>query len=276
MASLDWQFRRTGEVTLVELSVHSEYDQRVCIESQLRPVWPPRERGVPASGWNGNTFEGIANEGEPLVVGYASPAPPEEPPAEITETGTPAETSAVTPRDLVRTLGEPGPPRDALPGTPESTAPTTDGGGSADAADVALETDVAECYDHGDESCRNGTTFGQGQSATLSVERDTPRAEHQSRPENNQPQDERSAEPTAWLDAVESRVSTTERLARATDADEAREAVDAVGGIEDVRALQAQLDVDRRQLQQVRDRSERLSKQLSAVELPLATLERVV
>lgn len=254
MATLDWQLGRTGEVTLVELSVRSDRDQQVCIESRLRPVWPPRRRGVPVRGWREDTFEGTVERGQPLVVGYATPAPPSEPPAEITETGSPPDDS-ITPRRLVRTLGDSRPPRDALP----RRRPDDTDGGTADTPDGT----TAETVDPG-----GADETATGTSSTSADNRGSMAA----RPRTaDQP-----VESTAWFEAVESRLDTTETLAGATDADEIRAAVDAAGGIDSVRALQAQLDADRRQLREVRRRSETLSDRLSSVELPLATLERVV
>jgi len=252
MATLDWKFDRTGEVTLVELSVRSDRAQRVRIESRLRPVWPPRRQGVPVQGWDDSSFEGTVGGDEPLVVGYATPAPPEEPPAEITGTDSPEQEATVTPDTLVRALGDSRPPRDALSG-PERP------GASADATVQFERTAGAHKADppHAD---------GGVATAARGVARKQPTATANPKP----------VEPAAWFEAVESRIGTTERLAGATDADEIRAAVDEAGGIDAVRELQAQLDADRRQLREIRRRSEALAEQLSAVELPLATLERVV
>ncbi|MFW5973813.1 MAG: hypothetical protein ACOCPZ_00330 [Natrialbaceae archaeon] len=118
MATLDWHLRRIGGITLVELLVTSETDQRVRIESTLEPVWPPRCRGLPAEGWDDGTFEARIEAGERLVVGYASPAPPVEPPARL-RTVPPDGDDPVSPRELIRALGDAKPPRDAVPaGTP--------------------------------------------------------------------------------------------------------------------------------------------------------------
>lgn len=253
MATLDWQLRRTGEVTLVELSVRGDRDQRVRVESRLRPVWPPRRQGVPVRGWDDHAFEGTVERDRPLVVGYASPAPPEEPPARITETGSPDEDAAVTPRTLVRTLGDARPPRDVLR---EATRPADDGttNGPDDGTPSAI-----------DDGCSQETS---GAAAFGGSARHPPPAESRT---GDQP-----ATPTAWFDGVESRLDEADRLADATDADEIRAAVEAVGGIEAVRELKAQLDADRRQLREMRRRSDALADRLTAADLPLATLERVV
>ena len=122
MATLDWQLSRTDGVTLVELQVTSDATEQVRIDSTLTPVWPPRQQGVPLAGWDDGSFEGVVREDERLVIGYASPADPTEPPAElVSEESVPGEQTpdgddeSVTARTLVRTLGEATPPRDAVP-----------------------------------------------------------------------------------------------------------------------------------------------------------------
>jgi hypothetical protein len=268
MATLDWELTRSGEVTLVELTVNSEFDQHVRIESELTPVWPPRRQSVPHTGWNGDTFEGNVSQDETLVCGYASPAEPVEPPAAIAATESPDEETSVCPRDIVQTLGEPSPPRDTLEG---STAQTERVEGST-APTERVEGSTAPTEGVGESSLSNEelavtqvgkdeteVTTGHGQSSVADTL--TPETE---------------AEPTAWFDAVEKRVATTEQLAQTADAEDVRDVVADVGGIEDVRALQAQLDADRRQLSELQQRTETLSERLASVELPLATLERIV
>lgn len=254
MASLDWRCRRTGDVTLVELAVRSEFDARVRIESQLTPVWPPRERGVPAAGWDGATFEGTVEADRPLVLGYASPATPREPPAEITATGTPADDDPVTPREVVRSLGEVAPARDALADPPapgkETGTDVATVDGTSERGETPVERSGGERSSGADRGARNSTTAG------LTVNS--------------------AAEPGAWFETVEERLDTAEQLASAADADEARATVEELGGIEAARALQEQLESDRRQLREVRRQSARLDDAVRGVDVPLATLERIV
>lgn len=231
MAALDWELTRTGGITLVELFVTSETDERVRIESELTPVWPPRRQGVPADGWDKDTFEGTVEAGTTLVVGYASPAEPVDPPAKLVS---PDSGETVTPRDLVRSLGEAGPTRDAI---------TTDQGGDPTRPDERVtQSDGEDTY----RDDRQG---------------DDPETAH--------------ADPTAWFDTLADRLEAAEQLAGVQGVEEARDAVVSVGGLEDVRRLQAQLDADRRQLEQVRQRSTTLADRLDAVDIPLGTLERV-
>jgi len=261
MPSLDWQLDRSGDVTLVELTVRSEFDQHVRIESELTPVWPPRRRGTPLDGWEGNTFEGDLARDQALVLGYATPAVPTEPPARITATAPPSDDESVTPREVVQTLGEESPPRDTLADRRQHETAGHDG-----------TTSDAVTVDSGDVNRESATGDGPNETHGHREEPATePANTATASPETDAPQ-----QPTAWLDAVESRLATMETLARTSDADEARTAVTELGGIEDVRELQAQLDADRRQLEELQSRSATLAEQLSAVELPLATLERIV
>ena len=147
MATLDYETERTDGVTLVRLYVTAEHRRRVRVENRLDgPVWPPRREGQPAAGWDGDTFEGVVTADRRLVAGYATPAPPADPPADLVADdpatpGTPAGpvgaaggdrdvagvpsldggTGAAgtsddpTPADVVRSLGDPVVPREAVP-----------------------------------------------------------------------------------------------------------------------------------------------------------------
>ncbi len=119
MASLDWQIRTHGDITLVEAQVTSPYETRVRLESALTPVWAPRRQGVPAAGWDDTGYETTVEAGETVAVGYASPATPVEPPLELIEQGpieqaTDRRETHLSSRDLLRTLGDSRPPRDIV------------------------------------------------------------------------------------------------------------------------------------------------------------------
>ena len=245
MASLDWHLTRIEGVTLVQLLVTSGTDERVRIDSHLEPVWPPRREGEPASGWDGASFEGTVTADRRLVLGYASPAEPREPPAEIAVTGPVPEdeNEDVTARDIVRTLGDASPPRDAVR--------VSDGAGTA-------------------PSTGNAKPPGQNRDGT------GPRASSRNGGAVSAVGENRTGDaPAEWLDEVEGRLARAERLTAATDADEAREIVDSLGGLDAVRGLQAQLDADREQLDALERHTSSLADRLGEVEVPLATLERI-
>lgn len=121
MVALDWRQERTAGVTLVALYLTAERERRVRVENRLDgPVWPPRRRGQPAAGWDEDGFEGIVEPGERLALGYATPARPAEPPAEIVadepaSAETADEAIEQTPAGVVRSLGDALVPRDAVP-----------------------------------------------------------------------------------------------------------------------------------------------------------------
>ena len=130
MVTLEWSCERSDGVTLVSLVVGADRPCRVRIENRLDgPVWPPRRRGRPVAGWDGDAFEGSVPADGRLTVGYATPARPADPPAEVVST-TPVEeddesarlgvagpSPAVdsTPAGVVRELGDPLVPRDSVP-----------------------------------------------------------------------------------------------------------------------------------------------------------------
>jgi hypothetical protein len=131
MATLDWHVAEMGGVSLVSLLVTGEQTRRVRIENCLDgPVWPPRRQGVPEAGWDGDGFEATVAAGERLVVGYASPAESTEPPARIVDATGDGSEGSTSARDVIRTLGDPRPPRDAVP------ADGTEGKATADAGSI--------------------------------------------------------------------------------------------------------------------------------------------
>ncbi|PSQ49726.1 hypothetical protein BRD19_02945 [Halobacteriales archaeon SW_7_65_23] len=243
MASLDWHQTRRDGVTLVELVVGAEAAEWVRVESRLQPVWPPRRQGVPVAGWDGASFEGRIEPDAPLVLGYASPAAPLDPPAQLTTVDDSEESpdgTAVSPRAIVRTLGESAPPRDVVPA----------GTGS-------------EQTESGDSAAGTPATAGRPPPAGSTTSTATAAVSDP----------EAAIEP--WFDAVGERLGEAERLADVTGVEEAHGAVEAVGGIDAARDLRKQLEADRQQLRRLRERQQRLAERLAAVEIPLSTLERV-
>lgn len=123
---LDTSLERTGGVTLVAVRVTNTADRakRVRVANQLDgPVWPPRIGGRPAPGWDDGGYEGVLDAGETRSLGFATPAIPAEPQPEASAVavawvedapnGPPDEPPS--PGVIVGELGDPRPPRDALP-----------------------------------------------------------------------------------------------------------------------------------------------------------------
>jgi hypothetical protein len=103
-----------GPATLVHVVVTAAAECTVRVElAGDGPVWPPRRRGVPAAGWDPSGYEGRVAPGEPLAVGFATPgAVPDDDPVvlhRIDEATTDSDAA-----DVVRRLGDPRPPRDAV------------------------------------------------------------------------------------------------------------------------------------------------------------------
>jgi len=284
MASLDWQLGNAGDATLVELLVTSETDARVEIESNLQPVWPPRRQGRPAEGWTGAGFEGVVAADEVLVLGYASPADPVEPPAAIVDTDPVTETpeEPPTPESLVRSLGGAAPPRDAVPTDGGATSVDEYPGGGPDERST---TTAAARQPTSSSSAPGGTTRPQSGGDRPQSGGDRPQSggDHpQSGGDHPQsgggrPPPERppGVAIEAWLDRLERRLDTAERLAAAESVAEARAAVDAAGGINEVCRLCERLADDRDRLGAIETRGDELGQRLAAVDVPLSALERL-
>lgn len=237
MATLESHCRTAGGVTLVEVCVTAARPRRVRVENCLEgPVWPPRSDGVPEPGWNGDGFEGRVEPDEPLVLGYASPADPADPPARIAEEGEPGDREP-TPQAVVKALGRREPPRDALPATGR--------GARAASSDAGPDPDKDREDGGGGEGDGEGTISGDGDPAD------------------------------AWFAAVEERLEAAEELAAASSVEEAAAAVERAGGIAAVRRLQEQLQADRATLARLDRRCSRVRERAEAVEVPVEGLAQL-
>ena len=118
---LETEAFRRGGVTLVAARVTNEREnpQRVRVADRCGgSVLPPRTNGLPVAGWDDGGWEGVVDAGETRPVGYATRAPPSDPPADVAWTERAA--SDPTPASTLDDLGDPRPPRDAV------TPPTTE------------------------------------------------------------------------------------------------------------------------------------------------------
>ena len=130
MVRLEATVTRESGVSLVELLVENPAPvaRRVRVENRLETLHPPRTNGVPERGWDDGGVEIVLAPEERRALGYAGEGPPADPPAEIervervedADGGESAradlpsidETSAA---GVVRALGDPRPPADAVP-----------------------------------------------------------------------------------------------------------------------------------------------------------------
>ncbi|MFB6222620.1 MAG: hypothetical protein ABEH86_02975 [Haloarcula sp.] len=121
MVTFDCRAERVDGVTLVTATVGTVAEPtRITVRNRLEgPVWPPRREGVPEAGWDEAGFDGVVGPGT-HALGYATPAQPADPPAELTAaTPVPDETPTGERLDsetaVLRELGDPSPPADAVP-----------------------------------------------------------------------------------------------------------------------------------------------------------------
>lgn len=222
MVSLSWTTRRQGGVTLVEVRVAADRARRVRLANCLDgPVWPPRRQGIPEAGWDEDGVEVDVPADGQVALGYATPADPADPPVEVARTDPVAPTEGFggradvpdiepTPAGVVRALGDPRPPRDAVP-APDADRPGRDG------------------------------------PATVE----------------------------AWLEAVEARLDSAADLAAADTLPEATDALGDAGGLDAARRLADGVERDRRALERIARRIVRLRERADAVEVPVATYERL-
>lgn len=258
MVMLSCTASRESGVTLVTGRIENPGDTcRVRLTSRLDgPLWPPRRQGVPAEGWDDEGFACVLAVDEVRPLGAASPAPPVDPPLVVETTG-PVETDeggveprvavpAVesTPDGVVRSLGAPRPPRDAVP-TPDADS----GAQSATPHDADPNASPPD----NTEPTAAGADAGDDRSGV------NPDGDHIA----------------ATLDAVAVRVETADRLSAATRVPDATEAIRAVGGVAGARDLDAQLSRDAERLSRLAAQASELADCAEAATVPVERLDRV-
>lgn len=147
MPTLECSAVRESGVTLVEARLESDTRRRVSVESTHdSPVWPPRREGVPATGWSQNGWTGEVPAGGTVALGYATAAEVDGRPLQIVDAGPPDDDADVAARDVIRSLGDARPPRDAVGTATADTA--SDERAVASAVDgldaIANRIDLAE------------------------------------------------------------------------------------------------------------------------------------
>ncbi|RXK50598.1 DUF7857 domain-containing protein [Halorientalis pallida] len=263
MVTLSCTASRENGVTLVTGRVENSGDaRRVRLTSRLDgPLYPPRRQGVPAEGWDEDGLECVLAAEEVRPLGFASPAPPTDPPLAVAETEpVDPDDGGVEPRvavptvestadGVVRALGAPRPPRDAVPTPASGTSPESRDAepNPRESGDTGLSP-VAEELDGGDGA---------------KVARDTADAKPEDAPGG------------AALDAVAVRIETAERLSTATRLPEATEALRNIGGIAGARDLEAQLSRDAERLSRLATRASDLAERAEAATVPVERLDRV-
>lgn len=260
MVSLTCETTRDGGVTLVTAQVtNSDRRRRVRLEHDADgAVWPPRTDGVPAAGWDGATFECVLAAGERRAVGYATPAPVEDPltvvttepvdgdpvadPAEPTGPTDGVPTVADDPAGVIRALGSPVPPRDAVPDADPPAARSRETEGS----DSSVEQDTVDATD----------------AATASVGPDPTAVDVETAVDE-------------WLSGIERRLAAAEELSASASVRTATPVVRELGGLAGVRDVAADRDAEADRLREVAERATALADRAESVTLPVETLERL-
>ncbi|MBX0304169.1 hypothetical protein [Haloarcula salinisoli] len=270
MVTFDCSASHHDGVTLVTVHLRDIAEPtRVTVRNCLDgPVWPPRSEGLPEAGWTASGFSGVLTPGS-HALGYATPARPEAPPAELadvtaapeTDTG---ETRSTSPADVVRELGDPSPPADAVP--------------AAQLSPPADAVPAAESSPEPTAPGEDGDTQPTAERAESPTTAATPVADEDGAPGDRSPDSDAEGDHTAglppelgpWLAEMERRTDTAEALAVAETLPEATRAVNEAGGLDGVRAL---ADAgDEAQLRRLARRARRLADRRARATIPVETL----
>jgi len=250
MATLECDHETVAGVTLVTCRLTSDVARQVTLEpTHDEPIWPPRRQSVPESGWHDDGWTGVVPADGIRALGYATPADPADPLARVAATEPPPDDPSISARDVVRSLGDPRPTRDAVPPTDAPDRSVADEGG-VDSDDSTASVAVAPS-----EDAEPGRTPTRTDPSTVASGGGSPSSTD--------------------LDAIETRLWTARDLADVSTVAEARAAVERAGGLPAVRDLAAQLDEDREHLATVEERAARLAADADAVSIPVASLERL-
>lgn len=257
MVTFDCRAERVDGVTLVTATVGDvAAPTRITVQNRLEgPVWPPRQQGAPTAGWTESGFEAVVEAGT-HALGYATPAEPDDPPAELVA-AEPAPEAPPTDEQLnsdaavLRELGDPSPPADAVP-TAEP----------AEAADS--QTQRGDCSGSPSELAPQQP---EPERVEASVEASTEftRTDDQQLP----------ATVSQWLETVARRVDRAEQLDEVDSLSEATAAVRAADGLAGVQAVAARGDADEQMLRALARRAGRLADRRAAVTVPTETLSRL-
>ncbi|MUV49137.1 hypothetical protein [Haloarcula sp. CBA1122] len=254
MVTFDCRAERVDGVTLVTATVGDVTEPtRITVRNCLDgPLWPPRKQGVPEAGWTEDGFEGIVGPGT-HALGYATPAPLSDQPADLvraepTSDTTPADERLDSADAVLRELGDPSPPVDAVPA-----------GEPSQAAEAASR---------------------RSNESTVEQEMDPQRATVKSPAESRTPSGQRPDQqlPDAvsqWLETVARRVDRAERLAEADSLSAATAAVRAADGLSGVRTVARRGDTDEQMSAARGPAGRRLADRRAAATVPTETLSRL-
>lgn len=257
MIDCDWRVHDTDGPALVAAVVENAAPapRRIALEPRTDgTVHPPRRRGLPERGWSDDGFVGVVPAESVLALGFASTGALDDPPVTVTDDGRVPDDAArggrstdAKPTDLLRDLGSPLPPRDAVPDATAGPAPTPGGSTGSSSPD-----DAGPSADRRPGSSRHRPAERSAVGSSASGSRQTPAADRNGAPEVPGPV-------TDWLDDVAARVELVERLAGDRDLDGAARAIADAGGLAAVEGLSADVADDEVALRAVADRATALA-----------------
>lgn len=223
MLDVDQTVRRAGGVALVSVVVASAAPtpRAVTVDPAVDDVRPPRREGVPRAGWTDGRFEGTVPVDGTLAVGFATGESPPDPPTEVTDGGRADDGASTGPDQLapsadspdtghspdpadavVRALGDPRPPREAVP-------------------------------DAGAARRSDGTTSGRAAGSEDAAPADDPRSGGVPTPVADPPSGELPAPVADWLAAVAARAGAAAALTDAEGLADAAPALEAAAAATD-------------------------------------------
>ncbi|EMA34522.1 hypothetical protein [Haloarcula japonica] len=257
MVTFDCRAERVDGVTLVTATVGDIPEPtRITVRNRLDgPLWPPRTQGIPAAGWSEDGFEGVVRPGT-HALGYATPAPPSAQPAELVRAEPAPDTTSADERldsadAVLRELGDPAPPADAVPA-----------GERTQGADSENSRSDASAVEWDDRRVDPQTATVQPSARSRA---DSARQSEQQLPDSV----------SQWLETVARRVDRAERLAEVDSLSAATAAVRAADGLSGVRTVAARGDTDEQMLRALARRAERLADRRAAATVPTETLSRL-
>lgn len=274
--------------------------RRVRVENRLAgPLLPPRTAGVPDAGWGETGVSVVVQPHESRPLGYACPLDTEaddaasdpqfadpqlaDPPVEVVAdervSGSDETAHRSTTDDsrsatddthrsvhaVVRDLGRPAPPRDAVP-VPDL--------GSVAESDAETDADTEPVIDALDTAADRETITGYETTDSLDPPDDHETGDSPDTPDDHEtPADTLPPPVAAWLAEIERRIETAERLDPDTSVATATRAVEEI----DVPPpdLPARLAEDRRRLRALADRVDRLTARAGSASVPTEHLRRL-
>ncbi len=276
---LSWTVEDVDGIRFVACRVRNDtaVPRRVRVDSCLDgPVLPPRRSGVAEAGWDRDGVTVRLGPHERRGLGFASPAPPVDPPVTLVETGAVVDdagrdraASTPTASDAVQRLGAHRPPRAAVAAGPDRPATVESRGADdtlavaeADGSDSSSDPPVALAVELAGDASVAESIDSRGNDA------DSRGDDARGRPEISLERIE------AWIDAVDQRVARAERLEEA-DLDAATDFVAGLGGLDAVGELDRRVAEDAATLHRVRERVDAVATRAESVDVPTAALERL-